>query len=64
MVGPIHNPYIGPIDEGLISVPAMESNPKCPVKRIKAPDISCEGTTIKERRPNGGGCISGPQGSV
>ena len=46
-VGPIHTPNIGPIDEGLISIPAMESHPYSPVKRIKAPDISYDGTTTK-----------------
>ena len=46
-VGPIHTPNIGPIDEGLISIPAMESHPYSPVKRIKAPDISFDSTTTK-----------------
>ena len=35
-----------------------------PVKRIKAHDISYDGTTTKLLRPNGGWSISGPQGSV
>ena len=43
-IGPIHTPNIGPIDWRLISIPAMESHP---VKRIKAPDISYDGTTTK-----------------
>ena len=64
MVSPIHTPNIGPIDEGLISIPAVESHPYSPVKRIKAPDISYEDTTTKYLRPNGGWSISEPQGSI
>ena len=64
MVGPIHTPNIGPIDEGLISISAMKSYPYSPVKEINAHDISYDGTTTKELRPNGGWSISGPQWSV
>ena len=46
-VGPIHTPNIGPIDEGLISISAVESHPLSPVKRIKTHDISYSGTTTK-----------------
>ena len=47
MVGPIHTPNIGPIDEGLISISAMKSYPYNPVKEINAHDISYDGTTTK-----------------
>ena len=63
-LGPIHTPNIGPIDEGLISIPAMESHPYGPVKWINAHDISYDGTTTKYLQPNSGWSISGPQGSV
>ena len=46
-VGPIYTPNIGPIDEGLISISTMESHTKSPVKRIRAHDISYDGTTNK-----------------
>ena len=64
VVGPIHTPNIGLIDERLISIPAMESHPLGPVKRIKAPDISYEGTTTKLLWPYGGWSIAGPRWSV
>ena len=38
-VGPIHTPNIGPIDEGLVSISAMETYPETPVMRIKAHEI-------------------------
>ena len=63
-VGPIHIPNIGSIDEGLISISAMESHPYSPVTRINAHDISYDRTTTKYLRPNGGWSISGPQVSV
>ena len=63
-VDPIHTPNIGPIDEGLISISAMESQSYCPDKRINAPDVSYDGTTTKKLRPNGGWSISWHQGSV
>ena len=47
MVGPIHTPNIRRIDEGLISISAMKSNPFSPVKRINAHDLSYDGTTSK-----------------
>ena len=63
-VGPIHIPNVGPIDDGLISISAMKSNPWNPIKKICAHDISYDGTTTKRLRLNGGCFISGPQGSV
>ena len=63
-VGPIHTPNIGPIDKGMISISAMESQPWSPVKIIESHDISYYGITTKLLRPNVGWSISGPQGSV
>ena len=51
MVEPIDIPNIGPKDEGLISIPAIESDPYRPVKGIKAPVISYDGTFIRYMRP-------------
>ena len=63
-VGPIYTPNIGPINEGLISISAMKSNPKSPVTIIKAHDESHDSTTSKKLRPNSGWSISRPQGSI
>ena len=57
-VGPINTPNIGPIDEGLIWISAMESHPWSQVKRIEEHDISCHGTTTKQLRPNRIFCCS------
>ena len=45
--GPIQTPNIGPINEGLISMSAMESHPESLDKIFKAHDISYDGTTTK-----------------
>ena len=61
-VGFIYTPDIGLIDEGLISISAMKSNPKNTVKRIKVHELSYGGTTTEQLRPNGGCPFCDPKG--